>query len=53
MDIIAGKFFVCGLTDDNFGSLPEKLQDKFKGIFKRPRPFSRWDKRFSQSPPTR
>lgn len=39
MDIIAGKFFVCGLTDDNFGSLPEKLQDKFKGIFKRPETF--------------
>lgn len=39
MDIIAGKFFVCGLTDDNFGSLPEKLQDKFQKMFKNPESF--------------
>ena len=39
MDIIAGKFFVCGLSEDNFGSLPEKLQEKFTSMFKRPETF--------------
>ena len=39
MDIIAGKFFVCGLTEDNFGSLPEKFQDKFQKMFKNPESF--------------
>ncbi len=34
-DIIAGTFFITGLTEDNFGSLSEELIEKYKHKFKR------------------
>ena len=39
MDIIAGKFFICGLSDDNFASLPDGLQKKYEGMFHQPETF--------------
>lgn len=38
-DIIAGTFLICGLTDDNFGSLPDELINKFSEQFKQPETF--------------
>lgn len=38
-DIVAGTFFVCGLTEDSFGSLPKELQKKFDDKFKKPEAF--------------
>lgn len=32
-DIIAGTFFICGLGEDNFCSLPKEYIDKFKEKF--------------------
>lgn len=32
-DIIAGDFFVCGLTEDSFGSLSDELAEKYKKKF--------------------
>lgn len=29
-DIVAGKFFICGLGDENFASLPKELQQKYE-----------------------
>jgi hypothetical protein len=39
VDIIAGKFFICGLSDDNFASLPDGLQKKYEGMFHQPETF--------------
>ena len=33
-DIIAGTFLVTGLTEDNFGSLPQELIEKYSEIFR-------------------
>ena len=33
-DIIAGTFLVTGLTEDNFGSLPQGLIEKYSEIFR-------------------
>lgn len=41
VDIIAGKFFVCGLSEDNFASLPDKLQKKYEDMFHQPETFLR------------
>lgn len=38
-DILAGTFLVCGLTSDNFGSLPDELIDKFSKRFEQPETF--------------
>lgn len=38
-DIVAGTFFICGLTEDSFGSLPKELQKKFEDKFKKPETF--------------
>ncbi len=38
-DIVAGTFFICGLTEDDFGSLPKELQKKFEEKFKKPETF--------------
>lgn len=32
-DIIAGTFFICGLSEDNFASLPTDLMTKYKEKF--------------------
>ena len=39
-DIIAGPFFVCGLGDDDFCSLPPELQAKYLDMFKYPEKFT-------------
>lgn len=39
IDIVAGKFFVCGLGEDNFTSLPKDLQDKYADRFHHPEAF--------------
>lgn len=38
-DVIAGTFFVAGLTEDNFGSLTEEQTDFFLAKFKQPEMF--------------
>lgn len=38
-DILAGTFLVCGLTEDNFGNLPDDLINKFSAQFKQPEMF--------------
>jgi len=40
-DIIAGTFFVCGLSEDNFASLPPEHMEKFKKEFRDPELFQR------------
>ena len=40
-DIIAGTFFICGLSEDNFDSLSPELMEKFKEKFKTPEAFVR------------
>ena len=40
-DIIAGTFFICGLSEDNFASLPPDLMEKYKEKFGRPEMFMR------------
>lgn len=38
-DIIAGPFFVCGLGEESFCSLPKELQAKYLDMFKYPEKF--------------
>ena len=38
-DIVAGKFFICGLGDENFASLPKDLQQKSEEPFRQPEAF--------------
>lgn len=38
-DIVAGTFFVCGLGEEDFASLPKELQKKYEDKFKKPEAF--------------
>lgn len=38
-DIVAGTFFVCGLGEEDFASLPKELQKKYKDKFRKPEAF--------------
>lgn len=38
-DIICGTFFICGLTEDNFGSLTEEQVEKFMKEYETPELF--------------
>lgn len=38
-DIVAGTFFVCGLGEEDFASLPKELQKKYEDMFKKPEAF--------------
>lgn len=38
-DIICGPFFVCGLGEEDFASLPGKLIDKYEKLFAQPELF--------------
>lgn len=38
-DIIAGPFLICGLSEDNFGSLSDELIHQFSEQFKQPETF--------------
>lgn len=40
-DILCGPFFICGLGEDNFASLSEKLLQKYTRMFQRPELFLR------------
>lgn len=40
-DIIAGTFFICGLSEDDFDSLPPNLMVKYKNKFAQPEQFMR------------
>ena len=35
-DIVAGKFFICGLGEEDFASLPKELQKKYEDKFRQP-----------------
>lgn len=38
-DIVAGTFFVCGLGEEDFASLPKELQKKYADKFRKPEAF--------------
>ena len=40
-DIVFGTFFICGLTEDNFGSLSLDLADKYADMFREPETYYR------------
>lgn len=40
-DILAGTFFICGLSEDNFDSLSPEHMEKYKKMFERPEMFMR------------
>lgn len=44
VDIIAGTFFVCGVGDENFTSLPPEHREKFEKMFKNPEAFLKMGK---------
>jgi len=35
-DVVPGSFFICGLTADSFGSLPDALAEKYTELFRYP-----------------
>lgn len=39
LDIIAGKFFICGLGEEDFASPPEGLKKKYEDMFHQPETF--------------
>ncbi len=39
LDIIAGKFFICGLGEEDFASLPEGLKKKYEDMVLQPETF--------------
>ncbi len=39
VDIVAGKFFICGLGEEDFTSLPKNLQKKYSDKFHYPEAF--------------
>lgn len=43
-DIIAGTFFICGLSEDNFATLEPELMEKYKEKLARPEMFMRLGK---------
>ena len=40
-DILCGPFFICGLDDEDFASLPGKLLQKYTRLFQHPELFLR------------
>lgn len=40
-DILCGPFFICGLGEENFASLPEELVQKYTQLFQHPELFLR------------
>ena len=49
-DILAGTFFICGLSEDNFASLPPDLMGKYKEQFARPEVFMKLGNRIVAIP---
>lgn len=54
-DIIAGKFFICGLGEEDFSSLPKDLQKKYEDKFQQPEAFLKMGSKIMAFPtePTR
>ena len=50
VDIIAGTFFVCGLAEEDFASLPKELQDKYEEKFHQPESFLKLGSRIMAIP---
>ena len=40
-DVLSGTFFICGLTDDSFGSLSPEMMQKYEKFFHYPEVFMR------------
>ena len=40
-DVVSGAFFLCGLTEDSFGSLPDTLAEKYSELFRFPEMYMR------------
>ena len=49
-DIIAGPFFVCGLGEESFASLPKELTEKYEGMFHQPESFLKLGSRIMAIP---
>jgi hypothetical protein len=49
-DIIAGTFFICGLKEDSFDSLPSDIMAKYKDKFTQPEQFARLGKHIISVP---
>ena len=49
-DIIAGKFFICGLGEEDFASLPKELQKKYEDKFRQPEAFLKMGSRIMAIP---
>ena len=41
-DVVAGTFLIVGLTEDDFGDLPDEFIDKYEKMFHYPEEFSFW-----------
>lgn len=50
VDIIAGTFFVCGLGEEDFASLPKELQNKYEEKFHQPESFLKLGSRIMAIP---
>lgn len=35
-DLVVGTFYICGLTRDDFGSIPDELAEKYTELFRHP-----------------
>ena len=53
MDIIAGKFFICGFGEEDFASIPKELQDKYLKMFEKPETFLKIGHKFFAVPTER
>ena len=50
VDIIAGTFFVCGLGEEDFASLPKELQEKYEDKYHQPESFLKLGSRIMAIP---
>ena len=50
MDILAGTFFICGLGEEDFASLPKDMQDKYEEKFHQPESFLKLGSRIMAIP---
>ena len=50
VDIIAGTFFVCGLGEEDFASLPKELQEKYEDKLNQPESFLKLGSRIMAIP---
>ena len=50
VDILAGPFFVCGLGEEDFSSLPKDLSEKYESMFHQPESFLKLGSRIMAIP---